>query len=158
MEIRFPRLMARARRMIAGVFEDPKRPLGSCRYCDETVLYAEGDTDPEGRPRHDRCEREVTRRQLDRVSADRIFLHVLGLVRGLPSVVKPGRDALRAMPDRCDARDMAAFIDAMLPHVELEPMLTLRSRRDTIVALRGAKRSLLGLDLGPGRNDEARLA
>lgn len=158
MDIRFPRLMALARRMVPGAFEDPARPLGNCRYCDETVLYAEGDTDADGRPRHDRCEREVTRRQLDRVSADRIFMHALAIVRDLPSVAGPAKAAVRAMPDRCDARDMAACIDAVMPHVELEPLLSLRARRDTVVALRGVKRSLLGLAPSAGRHEKARLA
>jgi len=156
MAIRFPRLMALARRMIAGAYEDPSRPLGTCRYCDKTVLYAEGDHDAEGRPRHDLCESTVMRRQLDRVSADRIFLHVLAVVRDLPSVAPHAKDAIRALPDRFDARMMASFIDDMLPHIELEPMLSLRSRRDTIVSLRGTKRTLLGLD--DGHNDEARLS
>lgn len=156
MVIRFPRLMALARRMMPGVFEDPSRLLGDCRYCDAPVRYAEGDTDAEGRHRHDRCESKVMRRQLDRVGADRVFMHVVGLVRDLPSVKEPARAAIRALPEKSDARDMAKFIDAVMPHVELEQTLSLRARRDTVVALRDAKRSLLGLDTG--RNEEARLA
>lgn len=156
MVIRFPRLMALARRMMPGVFEDPNRLLGDCRYCDEAVRYADGDTDAAGRPRHDRCESTVLKQQLDRVGADRLFIHVVGLVRDLPSVKEPARAAIRALPEKSDARDMAAFVDAVMPHVEMEPMLTLRARRDTVVALRNAKRSLLGLDTG--RNEEARLA
>lgn len=156
MHIRFPRLMAVARRMIAGAYVDPNLPLGACRYCDKPVLYAEGDRDAEGRARHDQCESAVMRKQLDRVSADRIFLHVLAMVRDLPSVAPHAKAAIRAVPEPFDARAMASFIDGMMPHVETEPMLSLRSRRDTIVALRGVKRTLLGLD--DGRNDEARLS
>ena len=156
MVIRFPRLMALARRMMPGVFEDPNRLLGSCRYCDEAVRYAEGDTDAAGRPRHDRCESLVMRRQLDRIGADRLFMSVVGLVRDLPSVVEPARAAIRALPEKSDARDFAGVIDAVMPHVELEPMLSLRARRDTVVALRNTTRSLLGLDTV--RNEEARLA
>jgi len=40
---------------------------------------------------------------------------------------------------------MASFIDAMVPHVEIEPALGLKTRRDAIVALRAVKRSILGL-------------
>ena len=87
MEIRFPRLMALAKRMVPGAFEDPQRVIGACAYCDRPVLYRDGDRDARGRPRHDPCEREVTRSQLDRVSADRIFLRALAIVRELPSVV-----------------------------------------------------------------------
>lgn len=147
MDIRFPRLMALAHRMVPGVFEDPQKIIGACRYCDADVAYDDGDHDAAGRARHDACERTVTRRQLDRVRADMFFMNVLGIVRDLPAVQPHASAAMRAMPEKFGPREMATFIDDMMPHVALEPLLTLRARRDTVVALRGAKRTLLGLDL-----------
>lgn len=145
MRSKFPYLMALAKRMIPGAFKDPHRVIGSCAYCEGDVLYKDGDADAAGRARHDACEREVTRGQLDRVRADGIFLHVLALVRDLPTVQPHAKAALRAMPERYGAREMASFIDAMVPHVEVETSLGLRARRDTIVSLRETKRTLLGL-------------
>lgn len=155
MEIRFPRLMVLAKRMVPGAFEDPRRAIGACAYCDREVLYKDGDLDAAGRARHDACEREVSRSRLDRVRADNIFLYVLALVRDLPAVHPHAKAALRAMPERYGVREMASFIDAMVPHVEVEPALGLRARRDTIVSLREAKRTLLGLR--PSPQNETRL-
>ncbi len=152
MEIRFPRLLALAKRMVPGAYEDPMRVIGACAYCDGDVLYKDGDVDGAGRARHDACERDVTRSQLDRVSADRVFIHALAMVRDLPTVLPHAKAAMRAMPARYGAREMAAFIDAMIPHVALEPALGLRSRRDAVVSLRETKRALLGLRHAP-RNE-----
>jgi hypothetical protein len=146
MQAKFPYLMALAKRMVPGAFEDPHRIIGTCRYCDCDVTYAAGDTDRwSGRARHDACEKKVSRGQLDRVRAGGIFRTVLALVRDLPEVVPHAKEALGAMPERYGAIEMAGFIDAMIPLVSLEPMLTLRARRDTVVALRDTKRTLLGL-------------
>ncbi len=148
MRAKFPYLMALAERMVPGAFEDPLRIIGTCRYCDDDVTYAAGDTDRHGRARHDACEKIVTRRQFDRVRAPAIFRSVLAIVRDLPNVQPHALDTLRAMPKGYGPVEMAGFIDAMLPHIECEQMLSLRMRRDTIVALRDTKRMLLGLDAG----------
>lgn len=145
MRAKYPYLMALAKRMVPGAFEDPNRCIGTCRYCDGDVTYAAGDTDRSGRARHDACEKKVSRAQLDRVRAGGIFRSVLALVRDLPAVVPHAKDALGAMPERYGAVEMAGFIDVMIPHVSLEPKLSLRARRDTVVALRDTKRTLLGL-------------
>lgn len=138
-----------AKRMVPGAFEDPNRIIGTCRYCDSDVTYAAGDHAPDGRSRHDKCEKKVLRSQMNRVHAPMYFRNVLAIVRELPSVRPHALAVHKAMPNGYGPVEMAGFIDAMIPHVETEPMLSLRTRRDTILALRGAKRHLLGLDACP---------
>jgi hypothetical protein len=147
MRITFPYLMALAKRMVPGVFEDPLREIGTCRFCERTVTYAEGTLDDAGHASHDACAKTVRHRQLDRVRASGIFRHVLGIVRDLPTVLPEAKTMLHDMPNGYGPVEMAGFIDAMIPHVSLEPSLSLRSRRDTVVALRDTKRLLLGLSV-----------
>lgn len=110
MRAKYPYLMALAKRMVPGAFEDPHRIIGTCRYCDGDVTYAAGDTDRSGRARHDACEKEVSRGQLDCVRAGGIFRSALALVRDLPAVAPHAVNAIRAMPDRYGAIEMAGFM------------------------------------------------
>jgi len=143
MHVRFPRLMALARRMVPGAFEDPHRTLGMCLYCDREVTYAAGDTDADGRPRHDACEKTATRRQMSAISADRLFMHALALLRDLPGMKPHLRTAVHALPDGYGPKEMVRVLADMTPHVE-SSSISLKMKRDVVVALRDTKRDLCG--------------